>query len=148
MRGGLLGFVYALGLGIPFVIAGLAFTKMTRAIGFLRERQQLIMRIIAHGPIQKLPLTPVLGQLFEEHHLMDIVTCQSIRGGEEDPRERAQGGAIAQPIQTWPIELCPTIAIIPVDVCVRQMPVGLHHDMLAQASELLFNRLLLLLPIG
>jgi cytochrome c-type biogenesis protein len=45
VRGGLLGFVYALGLGIPFVIAGLAFTKMTRAIGFLRKRQQLIMRI-------------------------------------------------------------------------------------------------------
>jgi cytochrome c-type biogenesis protein len=44
-RGGLLGFVYALGLGIPFVIAGLAFTKMTRAIGFLKQRQQLIMRI-------------------------------------------------------------------------------------------------------
>ena len=31
LRGGLLGFVYALGLGIPFVIAGLAFTKMARA---------------------------------------------------------------------------------------------------------------------
>ena len=44
-RGGLLGFVYALGLGIPFVIAGLAFTKMARAVAFLRERQQLIMRI-------------------------------------------------------------------------------------------------------
>ena len=28
VRGGLLGFVYALGLGIPFVLAGLAFTKM------------------------------------------------------------------------------------------------------------------------
>jgi cytochrome c-type biogenesis protein len=45
VRGGLLGFVYALGLGIPFVIAGLAFTKMARAVTFLRERQQLIMRI-------------------------------------------------------------------------------------------------------
>jgi cytochrome c-type biogenesis protein len=45
VRGGLLGFVYALGLGIPFVIAGLAFTKMARAVAFLRERQQLIMRI-------------------------------------------------------------------------------------------------------
>ena len=45
LRGGLLGFVYALGLGIPFVIAGLAFTKMARAVAFLRERQQLIMRI-------------------------------------------------------------------------------------------------------
>jgi cytochrome c-type biogenesis protein len=44
-RGALLGFVYALGLGIPFVIAGLAFTKMARAVAFLRERQQLIMRI-------------------------------------------------------------------------------------------------------
>jgi cytochrome c-type biogenesis protein len=45
VRGGLLGFAYALGLGIPFVIAGLAFTKMTRAVAFLRQRQQLIMRI-------------------------------------------------------------------------------------------------------
>jgi len=44
-RGALLGFVYALGLGIPFVIAGLAFTKMARAVAFLRERQQLIMRV-------------------------------------------------------------------------------------------------------
>ena len=31
------GFVYALGLGIPFVIAGLAFTKMARAVAFLRR---------------------------------------------------------------------------------------------------------------
>jgi cytochrome c-type biogenesis protein len=45
VRGGLLGFVYALGLGIPFVLAGLAFTKMASAVGFLRERQQLVMRI-------------------------------------------------------------------------------------------------------
>jgi cytochrome c-type biogenesis protein len=45
LRGGLLGFVYALGLGIPFVIAGLAFTKMARAVAFLRRRQQLVMRI-------------------------------------------------------------------------------------------------------
>jgi cytochrome c-type biogenesis protein len=45
VRGGLLGFVYALGLGIPFVLAGLAFTKMASAVAFLRERQQLVMRI-------------------------------------------------------------------------------------------------------
>ena len=45
VRGGLLGFVYALGLGIPFVLAGLAFTKMASAVAFLRERQQLVMQI-------------------------------------------------------------------------------------------------------
>jgi cytochrome c-type biogenesis protein len=44
-RGGLLGFVYALGLGIPFVLAGLAFSRMSRAVGFSRDRQQLIMRV-------------------------------------------------------------------------------------------------------
>jgi cytochrome c-type biogenesis protein len=44
-RGGLLGFVYALGLGIPFVLAGLAFSRMSRAVGFLRRHQQAIMRI-------------------------------------------------------------------------------------------------------
>jgi len=45
VRGGLLGFVYALGLGIPFVLAGLAFTKMASAVAYFRERQQLVMRI-------------------------------------------------------------------------------------------------------
>jgi cytochrome c-type biogenesis protein len=44
-RGALLGFAYALGLGIPFLIAGLAYARMARTIAFLRERQQLIMRI-------------------------------------------------------------------------------------------------------
>ena len=45
MRGGLLGFAYALGLGLPFVIAGLAFTRMARAVDVLRRHQVLVMRI-------------------------------------------------------------------------------------------------------
>ena len=45
VRGGLLGFVYALGLGIPFVLAGLAFSRMSRAVGFLRRHQLMISRI-------------------------------------------------------------------------------------------------------
>jgi cytochrome c-type biogenesis protein len=45
LRGGVLGFVYALGLGIPFVIAGLAFAKMARAVGFLRRHQRALQRI-------------------------------------------------------------------------------------------------------
>src|SRR5687767_14805407 len=45
LRGGLLGFAYALGLGLPFVIAGLAFTKMARAVSVLRRHQPTIMRL-------------------------------------------------------------------------------------------------------
>jgi cytochrome c-type biogenesis protein len=45
LRGGLLGFAYALGLGLPFVIAGLAFTRMARAVAVLRRHQATIMRV-------------------------------------------------------------------------------------------------------
>jgi cytochrome c-type biogenesis protein len=45
MRGGLLAFVYALGLGIPFVVAGLAFARMARTVSFLRRHQLALLRI-------------------------------------------------------------------------------------------------------
>ncbi|MDO5681295.1 MAG: cytochrome c biogenesis protein CcdA [Propionibacteriaceae bacterium] len=45
VRGGILAFVYALGLGIPFVLAGLAFARMNRAVRFVRRHQVAMMRI-------------------------------------------------------------------------------------------------------
>ena len=57
--------------------------------------QQLIMGVVTHGTLHKLHLAAVLGQFFEEDHLMDIVTRSPIRGGEQKPLERTQGGAIA-----------------------------------------------------
>jgi cytochrome c-type biogenesis protein len=44
VRGGLLAFVFALGLGIPFVLAGLLYTKMARAVGLLRRHQLALLR--------------------------------------------------------------------------------------------------------
>lgn len=44
-RGGLLAFAYALGLGIPFVVAGLAFGRMARAIDLVRRHQGALMRV-------------------------------------------------------------------------------------------------------
>ena len=43
--GGALLFVYALGLGVPFMLAGLFLQRSTTAIGFLRVRLRLISRI-------------------------------------------------------------------------------------------------------
>lgn len=45
VKGGLLAFVYALGLGIPFVVAGLAFARMTRGVGFVRRHHLALLRI-------------------------------------------------------------------------------------------------------
>ena len=45
LRGAVLAFVYALGLGIPFVIAALAFTRMSRTIGVVRRHQKALLRV-------------------------------------------------------------------------------------------------------
>ncbi|QGF25176.1 cytochrome c biogenesis CcdA family protein [Raineyella fluvialis] len=45
VRGGLLAFVYVLGLGIPFVAAALAFTRMQRVVAFVRRHQLAVLRI-------------------------------------------------------------------------------------------------------
>ena len=44
VRGMVLMFVFALGLGLPFIIAGLAYTKMARTVGFVRRHQVWVLR--------------------------------------------------------------------------------------------------------
>lgn len=45
LKGAWLAVAYTLGLGLPFIAAGAAFQRISRAVAFLRTRQQLIMRI-------------------------------------------------------------------------------------------------------
>jgi len=44
-RGALLSFVYCLGLGIPFVVAALAYRRMLGTIGWVRRHQQWVTRL-------------------------------------------------------------------------------------------------------
>ena len=43
-RGALLSAVYALGLGLPFILAGLAYEKALTAFGWVRRHQAWVMR--------------------------------------------------------------------------------------------------------
>lgn len=45
VRGAALSAIYALGLGVPFVIAGLAFARFNRSVAWLRRHSGLIQRI-------------------------------------------------------------------------------------------------------
>jgi cytochrome c-type biogenesis protein len=45
LRGGLLAFVYALGLGVPFLIVAFAFQRGVNVFGFARRHARLITRI-------------------------------------------------------------------------------------------------------
>src|ERR1044072_6418640 len=44
MRGTLLAFVYSLGLGLPFILAALAFRKVIGAVGWVRRHQAWVTR--------------------------------------------------------------------------------------------------------
>ncbi len=44
-RGSFLAFVYCLGLGIPFIIAALAFRRMVGAVAFVRRHQAWVTRL-------------------------------------------------------------------------------------------------------
>jgi cytochrome c-type biogenesis protein len=45
LRGATLSFVYCLGLGLPFVLLALAFSRMAKAIGWVRTHYVWVMRI-------------------------------------------------------------------------------------------------------
>ena len=45
LRGAILSFVYCLGLGLPFVLLALAFSRMAKAIGWVRTHYVWVMRI-------------------------------------------------------------------------------------------------------
>jgi cytochrome c-type biogenesis protein len=44
-RGAMLSLAYCLGLGLPFVLLALAFTRTARAVSFLRAHSEAILRI-------------------------------------------------------------------------------------------------------
>jgi cytochrome c-type biogenesis protein len=44
-RGALLSFVYCLGLGLPFIVAALAYRRMLGAVGWVRRHQQWVTRL-------------------------------------------------------------------------------------------------------
>ena len=110
--------------------------------------QQLVMRIIAHRPIQKHNLAAALGEFVDQQHLMDIVARQTIGCGDQYLLEGGKGGVVAQAIQARAIELGAAIAIIAIDVLVGEMPLGMLGHMRPQAVKLLVNRLGLLLAAG
>jgi hypothetical protein len=103
------------------------------------------MRVIAHGPLDKLDATPPLGACIHQAHLMHIVASQPIRGGEYDTCKGCHGAAISETIETGALECGTAVAVITVNMLVTDMPIGLGSDRGVETAELLIARLVLLL---
>src|SRR5215831_15923739 len=103
------------------------------------------MGIVAHRALDKLDPTAPLGEFIDQEHLMDIIACSPIGGGDEDAFNGCHGDAIAQAVETRPLESGAAVSLIAVDVLVGDMPIGVRGDSVTETAQLLLNRLVLLL---
>ena len=107
--------------------------------------QQLIMVGITHGALDKCDPTAPLGAVIDQEPLMDIVACETIRGGEQDTCKGSHGRPVSEAIETGAVQFGAALTVITVDVLVGHRPIGVRRNVIAQTTELLFNRLVLLL---
>lgn len=102
--------------------------------------QELVVRVLGHRPVEELDAAAVLLQLLEQEHLMDIVSRQPIRIGDEDLVERGHGRAIAEPVEAGPLERGTAVSVVTEDVSLGQRP-ALRLEMCPQPVDLLFDGL-------
>src|SRR5262249_2948566 len=98
------------------------------------------MRIITPRPLAKLDPTAALGACVDKEHLMHIIAGQAIWGGDQEACKGRHGGPIPETIETGPVECGPAIAIIPIDVRIGDMPLGMRGHVIAESTQLLVNR--------
>lgn len=79
LRGGLLAFVYALGLGLPFILFGLLYGSAGRALGFLRRNARVIQ--IGGGVMLSLVGLAIAIGLYEQF----IIWLRPLINGFEPP---------------------------------------------------------------
>jgi hypothetical protein len=103
------------------------------------------MRIITHGPFDKCDPTTPLAEFIDQEHLMHIVACSTIWCGDQHTFKSGHGRPIPEAIETGAVELGPTIAVIAIDMLVGDVPIGVRRHIVAEATQLMLNRLLLLL---
>jgi hypothetical protein len=85
-------------------------------------QQQLVVRVLAHRPIEELDPAPGGRQLLEQEHLVDVVARQPVGGGDQHHVQRARRGAVAQPLQAGALEAGAAEAVIAEEVVGRHRP--------------------------
>ena len=89
------------------------------------------MRIITHGPLDKLDTTAALGAFVDQEHLMHIVTRSAIGRSHQHACKGSHRRPISESIKTGALEGGATIAVITVDVLVGHIPIGVRRHVVA-----------------
>ena len=110
-------------------------------------QQQLIVRVTAHRPVEELHLRPMLLQLLDQEHLMNVVASQAVRRGDQDAIQPGTRRCVAQAVQAGAAQHSPAATVVAEDPLGRQGPAP-HRGVGVQPLELLFSGLRLGLALG
>jgi hypothetical protein len=105
-------------------------------------QEQLIVRVLAHRPVEELHLAALLLELLEQYHLMDIIAGQTIWRGHHHPIKPAFPNRVPEAIESGAIQFRPTVASVPENQSLIQN-YSLGLEMVPESLQLLVYRLLL-----
>ena len=87
--------------------------------------QELVMRVVTHGTVNKDDLTATLMQFLDQEDLMDVLAGKSVGCRQENDFEGSEEGMVAQPIKTRTIECGAAVPVVAIDMLLVKMPGGL-----------------------
>jgi hypothetical protein len=88
----------------------------------------LVLRVIGERPVGELHPAAVTLEFLHEQDLMDRVTREPIRIGDEDAIELGQGGEIPELVEAGTPRPGPGIAAVSEDVIFRELPTAVSDD--------------------
>jgi len=75
----------------------------------------LVVGVLAHGPLGELYPTAASLQFFEEQHLVDVLTGEPVRGGQEDHLQLGHRRRVAQGVEAGAVQARAAVALVEVD---------------------------------
>ena len=113
-------------------------------------QQQMVVRVVAHGPVQELGCAAGTSPFLQEHHLVDVVARQAVGRRDQHAVDLAALDGVAQAVEPWAHQRGTAVAVVAEHMGGVEGPAlgGMRADMGDKARELLFNGLVLDLMAG
>lgn len=110
-------------------------------------QQEMGLRVLAQRLIEELDAASPLRELFQQHHLIDIIARQAVRTCDHHPVNRGLFDAVPQAVEPRSVQRGATISIVAENIlCPEGLSLRLY--VCGEALDLLFNGLGQGLPLS
>jgi hypothetical protein len=106
-------------------------------------QEQLSVGGLTHRALDTCDAAAPLGAFVDQEHLMHLVACSTLRGRDQHTCTGGHGRPSPEASEPGAVEFGPAITCITIDVLLSDMPLGVRRHVVAEATQVVRNRLLL-----